>query len=113
MSSGAPIGGGGAIGGEGPMGGGGPGGGGGTNPSPVGGVWGVVAPPPCTGGGGGGTGAVMVTDSCEPSDEREWVESSDAMELWWIDEELIVCLLIVPLAGGEFWGRVQFCEGGG
>ena len=41
------------------------------------------------------------------------MESSDAIELWWIDEELIVCLLIVPLAGGEFWGRVQFCEGRG
>ena len=40
------------------------------------------APPPaCTGGGGGGTGAVIVTDSCEPSDEREWVEFSEAIEL--------------------------------
>ena len=50
----------------------------------MGGVWGVVteAAPPCTGGGGGGTGAVIVPDSCEPIDEREWVESNDAMELW-------------------------------
>ena len=38
--------------------------------------------PATTGGGGGGTGAEMVTDSCEPRDEREWEEFSDAMELW-------------------------------
>ena len=58
-----------------------------------------IAPPsPCIGGGGGGTGAVMVTDSCEPRDEREWEEFRDAMELWCMDVAPIV-FLRTPVVG--------------
>lgn len=69
----------------------------------MGGVWGVVigiAPPPspCTGGGGGGTGAVIVTDSWEPREEREWEEFKDAMELWCTDVAPIV-FLRTPVVG--------------
>ena len=50
---------------------------------------------------------MIVTDSCEPREEREWEEFRDAMELWCIDVAPIV-FLRTPVVG-ECWGMVQLC----
>lgn len=56
-------------------------GGGAGTPLLVGGGWAVVER--CVPGGSvpGGTGAVILTESCEPSEDTEWEELREALEL--------------------------------